>query len=334
MDSKHCYRYRWLVGAVLLFCSSIAFGQSKKTLESPAAWPSRMVKLVVPTAPGQASDVLARVMANHFAKAFGQPFIVENRAGAGGAIGLASVAKSAPDAYTLVIASSGPLTISPAVMATMSFDPIKDFAPIANVALTPQVILVSGTGPYTTLEQLIAAAKKKDLAFAIPPLGSTSHLAFEAFSKAAGVKFNLIPFRGNIDSATQVISGDMAAMYDTVPGSLSLVRAGKLRALAIAAPQRSPFLPTTPTLAEQGLHGAEAVGWIGLAAPAGTPPSILKRLSEQTRLMLATPEVQQTFRSLAFVPAPDTSQAAFAETIHSEISRWSKLARDAGVKIE
>lgn len=333
MNSKLCYWCRTFVGAVLLSCSAIAFGQSKVT-EDPASWPSRTVKIVVPTAPGQASDALARLMANHFSKAFGQAFIVDNRVGAGGAVGLASVAKSAPDGYTLVIASSGPLAVAPAVMTSLPFDPVKDFAPIAKVALTPQVILVSGNGPYANLAQLIAAAKKKDLAFAIPPLGSTSHLAYEAFAKAAGVKFNLIPFKGNMDSATQVIGGDIAAMYDTVPGSLSLVRSGKLRALAIAAPQRSPFLPTTPTLAELGFHEAEAVGWIGLAAAAGTPPLIVKKLSEQIRMMLATPEVQKTFQSLAFAPAPDTSHTVFAETIQSEISRWSKLARDVGVKIE
>lgn len=301
--------------------------------ENPAAWPTRDIKIVVATAPGQASDALARLLADHLRKALGKTVIVENRPGAGG-VGYAAVAKSPADGQTLVIASSGPLTVSPAVFPKLPFDSLKDFDPIANMALTPQVIAVSATGPYKTLQGLLAAAKSKELAFAIPGIGSTSHLAYAALAKAAKVNFNLVPFKGNLDSATQVINGDVAAMYDTVPGVLSLVRSGRLRVLAVAAPQRSPFLPDVPTLAEQGINGADAVGWIGLAAPSRTPSVILDKLNVQVRAFLAAPETQATMTQLAFAPVVDTGRQSFQNMIRSELEHWSKIAKEANIRVE
>lgn len=302
--------------------------------EDATAWPTRDIKIVVSTAPGQASDVLARLLAQHLQKALGKPVIVDNRPGGGGSIAYSAVAKALPDGYTLVIASSGPLTVSPAVFSKMAFDPVRDFDPIANIALTPQAIAVNAAGPYRTLQDLVAAARTGDLAFAIPPLGSTSHLAYAVFAKAAQVNFNLVPFKGNVESTTQVINGDVAAMYDTVPGVLSMVRSGRLRVVAVAAPQRSPFLPDVPTLAEQGIKGADAVGWIGLAAPARTPAVILDKLSEQVRTFLAAPATQATMKQLAFVPVDDTSRQSFQTTIRSELDRWSKTAKDLNIRIE
>lgn len=320
------------VALLMACCAMHSFAQGANS--NSGAWPQRPTKLIVPTAPGLASDVLARVVADGLAGALGQPWIVDNRAGAGGMVGLAAAAKSKPDGYTLAIVSSGPLTIGPAVMSNMAFDPVKDFEPVANIALTPQAIFVAANGPYKTLSDLISASRRKDLPFGIPPLGSTGHLAYAAFAKSAKVSFNLVPFRGNMDTASQVIAGDVAAMYDTVPGSLPLVKGGKLRALAVAAPQRSPFLPDTPTLAELGFGGAEAVGWIGLAAPAGTPKVIVDKLGEKLRVFLATPKAGETFKSLAFVPAPDSTRDAFAQTIRSELSRWSALAKEMNLRIE
>jgi tripartite-type tricarboxylate transporter receptor subunit TctC len=298
------------------------------------AWPSRPVKIVVPTAPGLASDLLARLLADNFSKAFGQPFIVEDRPGAGGFIAFSTIAKGPADGYQLVIASSGPVTISPAVLAHLPVDPVKELAPIANIALTPQVILVGTGSPYHSLGDLLAAARQKDLAFAIPPLGSTGHLAYEAFSRSAKVKFNLVPFRGNLDGATQVIAGDVAAMYDTVPGALPLIHGGKLRPLAVAAPQRSPFLPDTPTLAELGLPNATAVGWIGLAAPTKTPAAILDKLNQQVRRFLAEPATREVLKTQAFAPPDDASRQGFERLIASESARWAKLAREAGIHVE
>jgi len=299
--------------------------------EDPKAWPARPIKLVVPTQPGQASDVLARLLADSFAKSLGTAVVVENRGGAGGSIGLAAVAKAAPDGYTLAIGSSGPLTISPAYYPKLPFDPVKDFEPIANIALTPQVILVAANGPYKTLEDLTGAAKQKDLAFAIASMGSTTHFAYAAFKRAAKVGFNMVPFSGNVQAASQVIAGDVAAMYDTVPGALGYVHSGKLRPIAIAAAKRSPFLPDTPTLTEQGVRDAESIGWIGLVAPAKTPAPVLDKLNKQVGLFLASPQAQESLKALAFVPEEDTSRAGFAKTIQSELAHWAQLAKEAGI---
>lgn len=319
-----------LVSGVVLTATAIT--------PAPAAadekWPTKPVKLIVPTAPGLASDALARLLADHLSKALGQAFIVENRAGAGGLIALTAVARAPADGYMLTMASSGPITISPAVMTRMPLNPLREIAPIANIALTPQLITTSGSGPYARLSDLISTAGKKDLPFAIPPLGSTSHLAYEAFARSAKVKFNLIPFKGNMDAATQVIAGDVAAMYDTVPGSLPLVRSGKLRPLAVADKKRSPFLPDTPTLAELGIKNAESVGWIGLAAAAKTPAPILDRLNAEVRTFIASPATQQAVKVQGFVPAEDLSRDGFERMIEAEAKRWVKLATEANIRVE
>ncbi|WP_137922441.1 tripartite tricarboxylate transporter substrate binding protein [Hydrogenophaga sp. 2FB] len=332
MRCKHRLVVSLSVASSMLMAASPSFAQLRA--EDPAVWPTRPVKLVVPTAPGQASDALARLLADYFSKAFGKSFVVDNRPGAGGSIGLGAVAAAAPDGYTLVIGSSGPLTMSPAIYPKLSFDPIKDFEPIANIALTPQLIAVSSSGPYKTLADLTAAAKQRYLPFAIPSLGSTAHFAYAAFTRSAKVEFNLIPFRGNAQGASQVMAGDVAAMYDTVPGALSLIKAGKLRAIAVAGTQRSPFLPDTPTFAEQGVAGADVIGWIGLAAPAKTPSLILDKLNAQVRLFLESAAIQESLKNMAFVPVADSSRSAFAKTIQSETSRWAKLAKDANIRAE
>lgn len=302
--------------------------------DDPASWPNRPVKLVVTTAAGQASDILARLLAQQLNKSFSQPFLVENRAGAGGLIGLSGVAKSPANGYTLVIATSGPMTIAPALNPNTPFDPVKDFAPIANIAITPQLVLVSAVSPYKSLAELVAASKQRNLAFATSSLGSTSHLAYEVFIKAAGTKFNLVPFKGNNEGSAQVLGGDVAAMFDTVPGALNLVKAGKLRPLGIASAQRSPFLPSVATFDEQGLRGAEAIGWIGFAAPAGTPATVLDKLNEQVRLMHGSSEGRQMLQTMAFAPATETTRAAFGALVASELSRWTRLVKEAGIKAE
>lgn len=301
--------------------------------EDPSRWPTRPVKLVVPAAAGQAADLLARQVGQHMAKVFGQPFIVDNRAGAGGVVATAAASKAAPDGYTLVIASSGPFVMTPAVSVRPLFDPVKDFALIANIAFTPQVLLVSGSSPYKRAADLIADAKRNLLAFGTLTVGSTSHLAMELLARAADVKFNHVPFKSNQEAATQVVGGDVAALFDAAPGSLGLVKTGRLRAIGVASPQRSPFFSEVPTFAEQSLASVIAVGWIGLAAPAGTSAVILDRLNEQVRRMLDSAEALRTLESLAFASG-NSSRDAFAAMLRSELARWTALAREAGIRLD
>jgi tripartite-type tricarboxylate transporter receptor subunit TctC len=318
----HMPAIRPLLALAALTLSAHAFAQP---------YPARPVKIVVPFTAGSATDILARVVGEQLTRSMGQPFIVENKPGAGGAVGAEQVKNAAPDGYTLIAAGSGPFGINPGVYKSLPYDPIKDFELIGNIVLTPQAIVVGAQTPYRNVKDLVAAAKARpgEIAFASLGTGSTSHLTMEAFQSAAGIKLNHIPFKGSSDAQTQIIGGSVPTMSDTVPGVLAQVKAGKLRAIGVAIPQRSPYLPDVPTLAEQGYPGFESVGWIGLAAPARTPPAILDRLNAEIRKMLDDPAVKARFEQLAFTPVGD-SRAQFTAFVKSEISKWSKVAKDSG----
>lgn len=298
-------------------------------------WPARPVKIVVGFAPGSGTDILARVMAERFTQTLGQPFIVENKAGAGGSIGAEQVKNAAPDGYTLVAAGSGPFGISPAIYAKLAYHPLRDFELIGNIVLTPQALVVGMQTPYMTLKDLVAAAKARpgEIAYASLGSGSTSHLTMEAFMSAAGIKLNHVPFKGSSDAQTQIMGGSVALMSDTVPGILNQVKNGKLRVLGVAILSRSPYLPDAPTIAEQGYAGFESVGWIGLAAPARTPRAIVERLNAEIRAMLQDPAVKARIDQLAFTPVGD-SGAEFTAFVKSEIAKWSKVAKESGARAD
>ena len=312
--------------ALVLAASAVCFAQS---------YPAKPVKVIVPFTAGSATDILARLMADQFSKSMGQPFVVENKPGAGGIVGTEQAKIAPPDGYTLIMAGSGPFGINPGIYSKLPYDPVKDFELIGNIGLTPQCIVVGSQAPHRTLKEFVAAAKAKpgEISYASLGTGSTSHLTMEAFQSTAGIKLNHIPFKGSSDAQTQLIGGNVTSMSDTVPGVLAQVKAGKLRALGVAIPQRSPFMPDVPTVGEQGYSGFESVGWIGLAAPAKTPPAILDKLNAEIRKMLDSAEVKQKFNDLAFVAVGD-SRAQFTTFVKSEIAKWSKVAKDSGAKAD
>jgi len=316
----------YLAAALVLTASAVAFAQP---------YPSKPVKVIVPFTAGSATDILARVMADQFGRSMGQAFIVENKPGAGGIVGTEQAKVAPPDGYTLIMAGSGPFGINPGIYSKLPYNPLKDFELVGNIGLTPQSIVVGVQTPYRTLKDFVAAAKAGpgDISYASLGNGSTSHLTMEAFQAAAGIQLNHIPFKGSSDAQTQLIGGNVTAMSDTIPGVLAQVKAGKLRALGVAIPQRSPFLPDVPTVAEQGYPGFESVGWIGLAAPANTPSAVVDKLNAEIRKMLASPEVKEKFTQLAFVPVGD-SRAQFAAFVRSEIVKWSKVAKESGAKAD
>jgi tripartite-type tricarboxylate transporter receptor subunit TctC len=274
-------------------------------------------------------------VADSLSKSLGQPFIVENKPGAGGSVGTAQAKDAAPDGYTLVAAGSGPFGINPAIYSNLPYDPLKDFEPIGHIVLTPQVIVVGAQTPYRSIKDLVAAAKAKpgEIAYASLGNGSTSHLTLEAFQSAAGIKLNHIPFKGSSDAQTQIIGGQVPLMSDTVSGVLAQVKAGKLRAIGVAIPQRSPYLPDVPTVAEQGYPGFESVGWIGLAAPAKTPVAILDKLNAELKKINQDPAVKAKLEQLAFTPI-NSSRQEFGAWIGSEIAKWKKVAQDSGAKAD
>ena len=298
-------------------------------------YPSKPVKIIVAFTPGSATDIIARVVADHFTRSFGQSFIVENKPGAGGILGTEAAKNAPPDGYTLTACPSGPFGINPAIYKTLPYDPIRDFEPISDLVLTPQTIVVGAQTPYKSLQDLVAAAKARpgEIAYGSLGTGSTSHLTMEAFQQAAGVKMNHIPFKGGAEAQTQIMGGAFPVMSDTVPGVLAQVKAGKLRALGVAIPQRSPYLPDVPTIAEQGFPGFESVGWIGLCAPAKTPAAILDKLNAEVKRMLASPEARAKIEQLAFTPVGD-SREQFAAWIKAEIAKWSRIAKESGARAD
>jgi len=275
------------------------------------------------------------VTAEQFSKSMGQAFVVENRAGAGGIPGTEAAKNAAPDGYTLTMCTSGPFGINPAIYKKLPYDPLRDFEPIGNIGFTPQTIVVGAMQPWKTLAELVAAAKAKpgEIAYASLGVGSTAHLTIEAFQSAAGIRLNHVPFKGSGEAQVQLLGGNVPMMSDTVPGVLAHVRSGKLRALGVAIPNRSPHLPEVPTIAEQGYPGFESVGWIGLAAPVKTPVAILDKLNGEIRRMLADPAVKERMNTLAFEPIGDSRQA-FAAFIKAEIEKWTKVARASGASAD
>ena len=317
---------KWLLTSLMLALSGAAFAQ---------AYPSKPVKVIVAFAAGSATDILARVMADYFSKSMGQPFVVENKPGAGGIPGTEQAKIAPPDGYTLIAAGSGPFAINPALQAKLPYDPLKDFEAIGNIVVTPQAIVVSASSPYKTLGDLVAAAKAKpgEIPYASLGVGSTSHLTMEAFQSAAGIKLNHVPFKGSGDAQAALIGGQVPVMSDTIPGLRAQITGGKLRALGVAIPRRSDFLPGVPTVAEQGFANFESVGWIGLAAPAKTPAAVLDKLNAEIRKMLDDPAVKARFQELAFEPVGD-SREQFTAFIRSEIAKWTKVAKESGARTD
>jgi len=298
-------------------------------------YPARPVKIIVAFTPGSATDIVSRLLADSFTKSMGQTFVVENKPGAGGIIGTESAKNAAPDGYTLTACPSGPFGINPGIYSKLPYDPVKDFEPISNLVLTPQVIVVGSRTPYRTLKDLVDDAKKRpgEIAFGSLGTGSTSHLTMEAFQRQAGIKLNHIPFKGGAEAQSQIIGGSFPVMSDTITGVLTQVNAGKLRPLGVAIPKRSPYLPDAPTIAEQGYKGFESVGWIGLCAPAKTPVAILDKLNAEVKKFLASPEARQKIEQQAATPVGD-SREHFAAWIKSEIAKWSKVAKESGAKAD
>ena len=298
------------------------------------AWPAKPIKIIVPFPPGQSTDILARVIADQLTRALGQQVIAENRPGAGGSIGADIAAKSAPDGYTLLMVTISTHGIAPAIYPKLPYDAQKDFAPIANIGLTPQVLMASLKSGISSVQDLVAKAKAgADFNYGSSGNGSASHLAVEMLKSAAGIKLTHVPFKGNADALMALQSGDIQLMSDAVPGAVGPIRTDKVRAIGIADQRRSPFLPDVPTIAEQGIEGVVAVGWIGLSAPARTPEPILDRISAEVMKILKDPEVLEKLKGLSFVPAKESRQE-FEAYIAIENTKWSKIVKDAGVKIE
>jgi len=293
------------------------------------------VRILVPFPPGGPADALARLVGDRLSQAFGQPFVVENKPGAGGNIGMEQGAKAAPDGYTLTLAPTGNLTIAPSLYSKLPYDPAKDYAPITVIASVPNVLIVNPGVPAKNLAELIALAKAKPgtLNYASPGNGSGPHLAGELLKSMAGIDIVHVPFNGVGPATTAVLAGDVQLFFAQSSAALPHVKTGKVVALGVASPRRIAAAPDLPTIAESGLPGFEVTSWYALVAPAGTPPVIVDRLHAEIAKALAAPDVREKIATLGAEPVGNTP-AEFAAMQRTEAARWAKLAREANIRAD
>lgn len=298
-------------------------------------YPAKTIRLIVPYTPGGTADMLARTIGQKVAESLGQQIIIDNRPGAGGNIGADLAAKAAPDGYTLLMGTVATHAINPNLYPNMPYDAARDFAPIVLVATLPNLLVVNPLLPAKNVKELIALAKAKpgELAYASAGNGTSQHLSGELFKKMTGLDMIHIPYKGSAPAVTDLVGGQVQLMFDNIPSSLPQVRAGKLRALAVTGPRRSPVLPDLPTVSEAGLPGFSITSWFALFAPAGTPAKILLRLNKEAGKAIALKELRQLWMDQGIEPAGGTAEqlAAFRRI---EASRWEKIARDSGARVE
>jgi tripartite-type tricarboxylate transporter receptor subunit TctC len=293
------------------------------------------VRLVVPFTPGGSTDILARAVGQKLSESWGQPVVVDNRPGAGGIIGMETVAKAAPDGYTLVMGHIGTLAANPALYKTLPYDPVKDFAPVTLIARVPNVLVVGPAVPSRSVAELIALAKAKPgkLDYGSGGNGSAAHLATEYFKLKAGVDLQHIPYKGTAPALQDLLGGQIALMITGLPPVLPHVKAGKLRILGVASAQRLRQFPEIPTIAESGVPGFEATQWYGILAPAATPKEIVAKLNREFVKALRDPAVGEKLAGEGADPVGDTP-GEFAAFIASEIDLWGKVIRATGAKAE
>ena len=315
-----------------LLLSSLLLVVAAASALAQGNYPDRPVRIIVPFPAGGPADALARIVGERLAQSLGKPFVIENKAGAGGNIGMEQGARAAPDGYTLTLAPVGNLTVAPALYAKLPYDPVKDFAPITVLAVVPNVLIVHPSVPAKTVAELVALAKAKpgSLNYASPGNGSIPHLAAELFKRVAGVDVVHVPFNGVAPATNAVLSGEVQMFFAQSSSALPQWRAGKVVALGVATRKRFASAPELPTIAEQGFPDFEATSWYGLVAPAGTPSSIVERLHGEIVRALALPEVRERIAGLG-AETVGNSPSEFAAMQKAEAARWIKIAREANI---
>ena len=321
---------RYGLALAVSFCAALGGAHA-----AASEYPARPIRIIVQFTAGTSTDVMARLIGQKLSEAWSQQVIVDNRPGAGAVLGTEMGAKAAPDGYTLTMAVSSAFGINPTLYSRLPYDAINDFAPIINLGLTPQTLVAGPSTPFKSVKEFVAAAKAKpgQINFASLGSGSTSHLTMEMFASTAGIKLNHVPFKGSTDANTAVIAGEVPVMFDAIPAVRPHILSGKLRGLGIGTLKRSPSLPELPTIAESGYPKFEAVGWIGIAAPAKTPAPILDKLNAEMNKILAKPDVNARLESLAFTPVGGT-RAEFAAYMKAEIAKWGKAVKDSGARAD
>ena len=299
------------------------------------AWPSKPVRIMVGASAGGGTDIVARMLAERYQAAFGQPFVIENRPGAGNTIAADVAAHAPPDGHTILVATNSAQAIAPH-MLKLTFDPLKDLVPVALIMVVPNIVATAPTVKANNVKDLVTeirAAPAGSYSCGSSGIGSTQHLACEAFGMATGTKITHIPYKGSAPALTDLVGGQIQLDFDTTSSAMSFIKSNKIKALAVMTPQRSPQLPEVTTLAEAGVDGVEMTTWYGLFATAGTPRDVLARLYAETMKVLARPEIQKRLQDLGGEPGNLTSEQ-FAAMNRADFERFGKLVKAAGIKSE
>jgi tripartite-type tricarboxylate transporter receptor subunit TctC len=316
-------------GLTTIFVASLAvsaFAQS---------YPTKPIRVVVPFPAGGGTDIIAREVTNKMATSLGWSFVIDNKPGSGGNLGVDAVAKAAPDGYTIALGQSSNLAINPSLFSKMPYDSVKDLAPIGLVASSPMVLVVGADSPFKTLADVVAASKAKpgSLNFATSGNGTVAHLSGEVFQKAAGIKFTHVPYKGAAQATTDLIGGQVQLSMSSVPTLIGHIRSGKMRAIAVTSLNRVDDIPQVPTIAESGYKGFETVTWFGFVAPTNTPKDIVAKLNAEINKALQSPEVKKKLSDQG-ADILGGSSDQFAALIKSDIARWAPVIKESGAKLD
>jgi len=320
-----------MMAGLILLCAALV-------VTAPAGaqqYPTRPVRFVVPFAPGGSVDTLARTIGPRLADALGQQIVVDNRPGGNGNIGMEVVAQARPDGHTLVLGYIANLAIFPSLSAKLPYDPVKDYAPVTQIATSPNVLTAHPSVPAKNLQELVALVKAKpgQVNFASTGIASVGHLTGELLNTLAGMKMTHVPYKGGGQAIIDLVGGHVQVMFSGFSAAMPHIKSGRARALAVTGPKRSPALSDVPTLAEQGFPGVEATAWYGVLAPAGTPQAVVTRLHSEVVKILKVPDVVQKLDGLGF-EIVGSQPAEFGAYIKSEMKKWEKVVRASGAKAE
>jgi tripartite-type tricarboxylate transporter receptor subunit TctC len=318
------------VAAALCFAAALNSGAA-----SAQAYPAKPIRLMVPFPPGGSTDIVARIVAQKLSAQLGQQLVIENRGGAGGTLGTAVAAKAPADGYMLTIGTTSTHVVAPSVYARLEYDPIKDFAPISLIAVTPYLLVVNPAVQAKTLRELVDVMKAQPgkLNYASAGVGSTTHLAMEMLKSVSNTFALHIPYNGNGPAGTAVIAGQVEILFGSLPAVLPHAKSGRVRALAVGTPKRSPSLPDVPTVAESGYAGFDASLWLAIMAPAGTPAAVVERLHKETLTAVAAPDTRDSLDKNGAEPLTSTP-AELAAMIRDGVGKYAKVVKAAGVKPE
>ena len=333
---RHLARSRLRDSRILAACTALVVlaALAPETAQAQA-FPSKPVKLVIPFPPGGSLDNVGRLLAQKISESWGQTIVVENRPGAGGNVGADAVAKSPADGYTVVMGALSTHAVNPSLYPKMPYDAVKDFAPISNVAITPNVLVTNAALPVSSLRDLIAYAKANPgkVNFGSGSNGSAGHLAGELFKVETGTDVAHIPFKGGAPATQALVAGDTQFMFDNLANAMAQLKGGKIKAIAVTTAQRSKLAPDLPTMAEAGMPGFDISTWFGLLAPAGTPPDVIAKWNTEVVKALNAPDVREKMLAQGAEPAP-TTPAEFASFIAREREKYARIIKASGAKVD